>query len=150
MSLRRFMDVVNWDTMVAPGVILCKDGSYLAGWQVGGIDSESLSPADVQALRGHIAAGLSQLGDAHTLWTVWQRRPRTPETLLADTGRVALDILADETNEIFAAPGQVWQDGLLLFLGWRPPGPGPLAAGLREFDDERACCSNPGSIPFSP
>ena len=138
MSVRRFMDVVNWDAIVAPGVILCKDGSYLAGWRVGGIDSESVSPGDVQALRAHIATGLSHLGDAHTLWVAWQRQPWSPEPLLADTGHMALDILADETNTLLAAPGQVWRDRLMLFLSWAPPGSGPVATDLVRFGEERA------------
>ncbi|WP_170565616.1 hypothetical protein [Ruegeria atlantica] len=138
MSMRRFMDVVNWDTIIAPGVLLCKDGSYLAGWRVTGIDTESIAPDEVQALRVQIATGLSHLGDAHTLWTVWQRRPRTPEDLIADTGDIALDILADETNSLFSAPGQVWQDQLTLFLGWSPEHSISSAAELEGFEEARA------------
>ena len=137
MSRRRFMDVVNWDALVAPGVILCKDGSYLAGWRVAGIDTESLAPENVQVLRGHIASGLSHLGDAHTLWTVWQRRPRPPGNLVAETGQTALDILADETNALFSAPGDLWQDRLSLFLGWTPEGGTSLAQDLAGLEDAR-------------
>ena len=138
MSKRRFMDVLSWGAIVAPGVILCKDGSYLAAWRAGGIDTESVPPDDVQALRVRIAAGLSHLGDPHTLWTVWQRRPRNPGQLIADTGHMALDILADETNSIFTAPGQLWQDQLTLYLGWKPDVPEmPLDEELQGFEEAR-------------
>ncbi|WP_419738620.1 hypothetical protein [Ruegeria sp.] len=138
MSQRRFMDVVNWDAMVAPGVLLNKDGSYLAGWDVGGIDSDSIPPGDVQALRVQIATCLTHLGDAHTLWIIWQRRPRRTGQLVMETGRMALDILADETNALFSAPGLVWQDRLSLYLGWQPRERASLSAELQGFDDERA------------
>ena len=137
MSMRRFMDVVNWDAMVAPGVLLNKDGSYLAGWTLGGIDSDSIPAGDLQALRVQIATCLTHLDDAHTLWIIWQRQPRTTGQLVAETGRMALDILADETNALFAAPGQVWQDRLSLYLGWQPRERGSLAAELQGFEDER-------------
>ena len=138
MSMARFMDVVNWDVIVAPGVILCKDGSYLAGWHLGGIDTESLPPDEVQALRSHIASGLSHLGDAHTLWTVWQRRPRAPANLVAETGQTALDILADETNALFASPGDLWQDRLSLYLGWTPEGGTAIAKDLAGLEEARS------------
>ena len=41
MTERRFIDSPNWNALVAPGVMNCKDGSLLARWEVAGIDSES-------------------------------------------------------------------------------------------------------------
>ena len=41
MTERRFIDSLNWDALVAPGVMGCKDGSLLARRGVAGIDSES-------------------------------------------------------------------------------------------------------------
>ena len=139
MTARCFTDVLTWDALVAPGVVLCKDGSLLGGWVVQGIDTESLDPDAVQALRGQIAAGLSHLGDAHTLWTVWHRRPWVPETLLADTGGTALDVLADETNEIFAARDLVWTDSLRMFLVWSPEEATQAGLSARVAAFEAAC-----------
>ena len=53
MTARRFIDVLNWGALVAPGVMACKDGSLVAGWDVAGIDTESLEP---DALAGRLSA----------------------------------------------------------------------------------------------
>ncbi len=42
MIARRFIDVLNWGVLVAPGVMGCKDGSLLAGCEVTGIDVEGM------------------------------------------------------------------------------------------------------------
>ncbi len=132
-----FADFLNWGALVAPGAIACRDGSCLAGWRMRGLDTESMA---ADALRGRLAwlaARLSEFGDAHTLWVVFRRRPWRPEPLLAETGDAALDVLAIEANALLAAPGALWSDDLLLFLGWRPDPPQPdLEALLDAFGEE--------------
>ena len=39
-----FSDVLNWEQVLAAGVIGCKDGSFLAGWHLSGLDTESMEP----------------------------------------------------------------------------------------------------------
>ena len=51
MTVRRFIDILNWEALVASGVMACKDGLLLAGWDVTGIDTESVEP---DALAGHL------------------------------------------------------------------------------------------------
>ncbi len=135
MIAARFRDIVAWDALVAPGVVVGKDGSLLAAWALRGIDTGRFSLEAQQALRGELARGLSALRSGETLWTVWQRRPWMPAPLLAETGDDALDILAVETNAIFAEPGLVWQDSFTLWLHAAPEG--PLTTALESFGARR-------------
>ena len=116
MTARRVHDVLAWDALVAPGVVLQKDGSLLTAWEVRGVDTGRLSLDMQQALRNELARGLSGLKEGETLWTVWQRRPWSPGPLLPNVGNEALDMMAMETNQIFAGEKMVWEDGFTLWL----------------------------------
>jgi len=134
-TARRFIDVLNWDALVAPGVMVCKDGSLLGGWDVTGIDTESLEPDALAGRLRHLAFALSGLSDGETVWSVFDRRPWVPEGEPATTGRDALDALTLESRLLLAEPGTTWSDRLLLFLGRGPEAPAPLADGLAAFGD---------------
>ena len=59
MTERRFIDILNWGALLAPGVIGCKDGSLLAGWEMTGIDTESLEPDALAGRLAHVGYALS-------------------------------------------------------------------------------------------
>ena len=131
----RFIDVLNWDTLVAPGVMICKDGSLLAGWEFTGIDTESQEPDALAGYLAHLGRGLSQLVDGETVWAVFERRPWVPETEPETTEDKALDALALESHLMLAGEGATWSDRLLLFFGWMPEVPGPSDESLAGFDE---------------
>ena len=135
----RFIDRLNWSDLIAPGVILCKDGSLLAGWRVTGLDTESMDPAALDVKTGTLAFRLSGLGDAHTIWSVFRRGPvraalgEGPNRM----GHPALDALAEEALEQLDAPGALWQGRLEMYLGWfPPPGERSLTKTLTAFAEE--------------
>ncbi len=117
---RRFMDLLNWGALIAPGVILGKDGSCLAGWRMRGLDTESMEPDVFESWMATLALRLSEFGDDHVLWVVFHRRALQPVPDLEPTGQQALDVLAIEMNELLAAPGTLWADELTLFFSWTP------------------------------
>ncbi|MCY4288578.1 MAG: hypothetical protein OXC63_08295 [Aestuariivita sp.] len=121
MTRLRFHDVVAWDALVAPGVIIQKDGSFLSAWRAEGIDTGYLAADQVQVRRIELARGLTSLKTDETLWMVWQRRPWEPVDLIADVDDPALDSLAAETNVIFAEPGRIWHDDFLIWLRIKLP-----------------------------
>ena len=135
MTARRFTDVLNWGALVAPGVMACKDGSLLAGWEVAGIDTESLAPDALAGRLGHLGFALSGLSDGETVWSVFERRPWVPDSGPGTVGNDALDALTLEARLLLAAPGTAWSDRLLLFLGWMPETPGRLEDTLGGFDE---------------
>ena len=135
----RFIDRLNWGMLVAPGVILCKDGSLLAGWQVHGLDTESMEPGRLDASLNTLAFRLSSLGDAHTVWSVFRRSPAqpTPADVPPRTNNSALDALAEEALAQLGAPGTLWEGRLEMFLSWTPPaGDRTLASILTGFAEE--------------
>ena len=135
MTARRFIDILNWDALVAPGTMACKDGSLLAGWEVAGIDTESLEPDALAGRLRHLGFALSGLGDGETVWSVFERRSWAPASAPETVGHDALDTLTLESHLLLAEPGMTWSDRLLLFLGWRPEMTGSLDDGLAGFDE---------------
>ena len=69
-----FADFLNWGALVGPGVVVCKDGSFLAGWQVRGLDTESLDPEILDALLARIARGIASFGERDAFWMRLDRR----------------------------------------------------------------------------
>ena len=135
MTERRFIDVLNWSALVAPGVMACKDGSLLAGWEVAGIDSESMEPDGFAGRLRHLGFALSGLSDGETIWSVFDRRPWVPDAEPETVGHDALDALTLEARLLLAEPGTTWSDRLLLFFGWRPETPGRLDDMLPGFGE---------------
>ncbi len=134
--VRRFMDLLNWGALIAPGVILGKDGTCLAGWRMRGLDTESMEPDALAGWLAALARRLSEFGDEHVLWTVFRRRPSETVPALAETGHEALDVLAIEMNGLMAAPGTLWADDLLLFFSWTPETEMALGETLSAFAEE--------------
>ena len=137
MTARRFVDVLNWAALVAPGVMACKDGSLLAGWEVTGIDSESMEPEALAGELRHVGFALSGLSDGETVWSVFERRPWVPDAEPQRVGHDAIDAVTLESHLMLADPGTTWSDRLLLFLGRRPATSGALGEMLAEFRETR-------------
>ena len=77
---RTIFDVVNWEMLVAPGVIGCRDGSLIAGWEVTGIDTETMEEVAIEAWQDQLADGLCALEEGEALRLVRQRRKWKPGT----------------------------------------------------------------------
>ena len=60
---RALSDLLGWGFLVGEGVVLTKDGSFLAAWRVRGRDLASSTVGEVAALATHVGAALSAYGD---------------------------------------------------------------------------------------
>ena len=76
---RTFFDVVNWEMLLAPGVIGCRDGSLIAGWEVTGIDTETMEDVTIEAWQDQLADGLCVLDEGEALRLVRKRRKWKPD-----------------------------------------------------------------------
>ncbi|GMU67570.1 MAG: hypothetical protein AMXMBFR36_38440 [Acidobacteriota bacterium] len=54
-------DLLGWALLVADGVVLQKDGSFLTGWEFRGPDIESASPEELEALSHRLSAAMLPL-----------------------------------------------------------------------------------------
>lgn len=145
---RRFFDILNWDRLAAPGVIGCKDGSYLAGWDLRGIDTETLDELALEAWLDQLSFALSGLSSGENLRVVRTRSPwaakmnhgsngATPVRPTSDQNadqNGALNALHFEQDAICASPGYLWADRITLYYHWKvpPDTQGHQALGLFE------------------
>ena len=124
---RHFMEVVNWNTLAAPGVIGCVDGSFIAAWDIGGIDTETMEETAIEAWLDQLAGGISALGDGEGLRLVRRREPWTAQSGTLQSGTVrsetvypfkpagALEAMFLEQDAICATHGYLWQDRITLW-----------------------------------
>lgn len=68
-------DLLNWSHLVDDGVVLCKDGSLLAGWFYRAPDIASATDAERTWLSDRVNAALARLGAGWASWTDAVRLP---------------------------------------------------------------------------
>lgn len=71
---KSFSDLLPWFGQVAPGLVLCKDGSLLAGFTYMGEDVEGREDVEVDHRINQLHLGLRTLTDRVTLWSIQERR----------------------------------------------------------------------------
>ena len=68
-------DLLNWSHLVDSGIVLCKDGSLLAGWFYRAPDIASSTDGERNWLSGRVNAALARLGAG---WASWIDAVRLP------------------------------------------------------------------------
>ena len=76
-TLRGTPDLLNYAAQVAPGVVLLKDGGFLAGWQYQGDDRESATAHELAVLSAQVNTVLARLGTGWMLHVEAVRREAT-------------------------------------------------------------------------
>lgn len=120
--MQAFHELLTWYGLIDEGVVLCKDGAYLAGWTLEGIDTEPMDAAQVAARTLGLGRAVQTFGDQDGFWVDFARRPmqayRTSQT---DFGPRALQIIEAERAAFFAARGSSYTNRLTLCYHWKPP-----------------------------
>ena len=60
-------DLLTYAALIAPGVVLQKDGSFLAGYEVRGQDTASAVPAELERVSMQVSAAIKGLGSGWML-----------------------------------------------------------------------------------
>ena len=68
-------DLLNWAALVGDGVVVNKDGSFLAGWSYTGPDLDAATAEELALLSQHFNQALLPLGDEWLLNADAIRRP---------------------------------------------------------------------------
>ena len=68
-------DLLGWGFLVGDGVVLLKDGSFMASWSFRGADLVSSTPREVEVVADHVAAALGSCGDGWMFHVDAVRRP---------------------------------------------------------------------------
>ena len=116
-------DLLPWAALVDDGVVMCKDGTLLAGWQLNGPDQSSITDAQWNAIVARINLVLVGLGNGWCLWTDVIRTeaeeyPEVDQCYFPDAVSAAMD---NERRQYFQGRGNQFSTETLLFVGYQPP-----------------------------
>lgn len=73
-AARSYSEILPWFALVAPGLVLCEDGSLLAAFSFEGSDVEGKEDFEADQKINQLQTAFRTLSDRVTLWTVQERR----------------------------------------------------------------------------
>lgn len=76
-SAASFNEVLPWFGMISDSIVLCHDGSLIAGFSYEGADIEGVVDEDINSRIDLLQTAMRQLSDRITLWSVQERRFET-------------------------------------------------------------------------
>jgi type IV secretion system protein VirB4 len=114
-------DHLPWAVIVAPGVILNKDGSLLAGFAFRGPDLESSTEDELMAVRARLNNALRRLGSGWCLHVEARRRPAADYPRESGFDCAAAWLVDAERRQGFEASDPAFETDYRLALTWLPP-----------------------------
>ena len=116
----RLADFLPWAALVAPGVVLNKDGSFQRSARFRGPDLDSATPAGLIATTARLNSALRRLGSGWAIFVEAVRRPAQdyPDSDFPDP---ASALIERERAAQFAEEGAHFESGYFLTLLWMPP-----------------------------
>jgi type IV secretion system protein VirB4 len=116
-------DLLNWSHLVASGIVLCKDGSLLAGWFYRGPDIASSTDSERNWLSGQINAALSRLGGGWATWVEAVRLPASdyPPPALSHFPDPVSRLVDAERRRQFMREGVHYESEYALLVQYTPP-----------------------------
>lgn len=113
-------DHLPWAALVAPGVVLNKDGSFLAAVRFRGPDLESSTESELMAVRARLNNALKRLGTGWCLHVEANRRPADPYIAM-ESSIFAARLVDEERHALFASAEPAFETDYTLALTWLPP-----------------------------
>jgi len=116
-------DLLNWSHLVAPGIVLCKDGSLLAGWFYRGPDIASSTDSERNWLTGRVNAALSRLGNGWATWVEAVRLPSSdyPPREASHFPDPVSRLVDEERRRQFMREGVHYESEYVLIVQYTPP-----------------------------
>jgi type IV secretion system protein VirB4 len=113
-------DYLPWAALVAPGVVLNKDGSFQRTACFRGPDLDSATPAELIGTTARLNSALRRLGSGWAIFVEAQRSPATayPDSRFPETASALVDL---ERREQFEAAGVYFESRYYLTFLWMPP-----------------------------
>ena len=113
-------DYLPWAALVAPGVVLNKDGSFQRTARFRGPDLDSATPAELVATTSRLNNALRRLGSGWAVWVEAQRVPAGayPNSRFPDPVSELVDA---ERRAQFEEEGAHYESAYFLTLCWLPP-----------------------------
>ncbi len=116
----RLADFLPWAALVAPGVVLNKDGSFQRTARFRGPDLDSATPAELVGVTARLNTALRRLGSGWAIFVEAMRRPAQdyPECAFPDP---ASALVEQERAAQFAQEGAHFESRYFFTLVWMPP-----------------------------
>jgi type IV secretion system protein TrbE len=116
----RLADFLPWAALVAPGVVLNKDGSFQRSARFRGPDLDSATPAELIATTARLNSALRRLGSGWAIFVEAVRRPALdyPDSAFPDP---ASALVERERAAQFAEEGAHFESCYFLTLLWMQP-----------------------------
>ncbi len=113
-------DHLPWAALVAPGVVLNKDGSFTSGLRFRGPDLESASDAELMSVRARLNNALKRLGSGWCLHVDARRRPAEayPQSEFEQAAAWLIDA---ERRALFETSEPGFETDYRAALTWLPP-----------------------------
>ncbi|WP_309085902.1 conjugal transfer protein TrbE [Chelativorans sp.] len=113
-------DYLPWAALIAPGVMLNKDGSFQRTARFRGPDLDSATPAELVGTTARLNNALRRLGSGWAIFVEAQRNPATeyPDSHFPDAASALVDL---ERKEQFEEAGVLFESSYFLTLVWLPP-----------------------------
>ena len=141
-------DHLPWAALVAPGVVLNKDGSFLTGLAFRGPDLESSTEDELMAVRARLNNVLKRLGTGWCVHVEARRRPADPYPP-AETEVVAAWLVDAERQALFGSAEAAFETDFRMSLTWLPPADETRKLERMRFDGLAAAARDwKGSIAF--
>lgn len=136
---KRLSDYLNWAAIVAPGVVLNKDGSLQRTCRYRGPDLESATAEQLVAYIARVNNALRRFGSGWALFFEAERRSSTeyPDSSFPDAASWLLD---EERRNVFLEAGSHFESDFYLTFCWMPPAD-------RAARVENLMIEDPGQVP---
>ncbi|HLN22777.1 MAG TPA: conjugal transfer protein TrbE [Patescibacteria group bacterium] len=113
-------DFLPWAALIAPGVVLNKDGSFQRTARFRGPDLDSATPAELVGVTARLNNALRRLGSGWAIFVEAQRGAATdyPESTFPDAASALVDL---ERQDGFEQAGVHFESRYFLTVLWLPP-----------------------------
>ena len=116
----KLADFLPWAALIAPGVVLNKDGSLQRTAQFRGPDLDSATPAELVATAGRLNSAFRRLGSGWAAFVEAQRLPAREYPLSEFPDPVSALVDAERRAQ-FEEAGSHFESAYFLTLVWMPP-----------------------------
>ncbi|MBB3356255.1 MULTISPECIES: conjugal transfer protein TrbE [unclassified Novosphingobium] len=137
----RLADFLPWAALVAPGIVLNKDGSFQRTARFRGPDLDSATPAEFVAVTARLNAALRRLGSG---WAIFVEAARDPARGYPDDAfpDPVSALVERERAAQFAEHGAHFESRYYLTLTWLPPAEDAARAESWLFEGRAGQSSN--------
>ncbi|MDP3746664.1 MAG: conjugal transfer protein TrbE [Phenylobacterium sp.] len=127
-------DWLPWAGLVAPGVVLNKDGGFQRSARFRGPDLASASEAELVAVSARLNNALKRLGSGWALFVEAERRPAAPYPA-AEFAEPLAWLIDEERRAAFDAAGELFESAYTLTVVYLPPEEARARAGALLFEN---------------